>query len=83
MTQRVAVGVLAADGHVEQFVPELSRSAFSPGSSASASSRISGSGSATIFRGFGDLGVELLEAAILGRQLGQRAVLAGDGRDLR
>ena len=35
------------------------------------------------FGRFGDLLVELLEAAILGGQLGQRAVLARDGRHLR
>ena len=57
-----------------------SRSAFSSGSSASASSRMSGSAPLSHFQGLADLVVELLEAAILRGQLGQRAVLAGDGR---
>ena len=78
-----AVGVLAADGHVEQLVPAgfalgLQLGQFGLGQLAHL--RV---GALEHLRGFGDLGVELLEAAILGGQLGQRAVLAGDHRHSR
>ena len=59
---------------------QRSRSAFSSGSSASANCRSSGSSPSAHLLGLGDLRVELLEAAVLGGQLGQRAVLAGHGR---
>ena len=71
-----AIRVLAADGHVEQFVPNLlalfaERRQFGFGQLAEV----------RVFAGehflrLGDLLVELLEAAILGHQLGQRTMLA-------
>ena len=82
-TQRVRLASSPPTVMSSSSFQSASRSAFSSGSSASASWRISGSSPCEHLRGLGDLGVELLEAAVLGGQLGQRAVLAGDGRHPR
>ena len=74
-----ALGVLAADGHVQQLVPD--RLALAPQRGQLGLGQLAHLGvlAGDHFLGFGDLLVELLEAAILRGQLGQRAMLARGG----
>ena len=78
-----AVGVVAADGQVQQLVPQrlaLARAARQLGLGQLAHLEVV---AVDHLLGFGDLAVELFEAAVLLGELGERAVLAGDGRDPR
>ena len=77
-----AVGVLAADGHVEQFVPVGLALGLEPGQFGLGQFAHVGIVALEHLDGVADLGVEILEAAVLRGQLGQRTVLAGRGRQL-
>ena len=75
-----AVGVLAADGHVQQVVPERFPLGLQLGQLPFGQLAQLGVVPLEHLQGVADLGVEALEAAVLGGQLGQRAVLAHHGR---
>ena len=73
-----AIGVFAADRQIEQFVPVLLALGPQLGQLGLGQLAHLGVGALDHLERLGDLAVELLEAAILRGQLGQRAMLAGD-----